>query len=87
MVMIDKTLLFDGGSIGWLFWLVNGYFALDMDILRLFYIEKQGLAMRLEEGGGAAAALLGNHCQEKSSTFSNPCNLFSTGSCPYPRSL
>jgi len=24
---IDKNFLFRGGSIGWLFWLVNGYFA------------------------------------------------------------
>ncbi len=26
-VTIDKNFLFRGGSIGWLFWLVNGYFA------------------------------------------------------------
>ena len=26
-VVIDKNFLFRGGSIGWLFWLVNGYFA------------------------------------------------------------
>jgi hypothetical protein len=35
-----------------------GCFGLSMDFLRLFYIEKQGLAMRLEEGGGSAATLL-----------------------------
>jgi hypothetical protein len=33
----------------------------DMDILLLFCSEKQGPAMRLEEGVGAAAALLRNH--------------------------
>jgi hypothetical protein len=38
------------GSIGGLFLLVKGYYG----------IEKQGLAMRLEEGGRAAAALLKN---------------------------
>jgi hypothetical protein len=31
-----------------------------MDILGLFYIEKQGPAMRLEAGGGSVAALLRN---------------------------
>jgi len=43
-------LLFDGGSIGGLFLLVNGYFG----------IEKQGLAMQLGKEGGSAAALLRN---------------------------
>ena len=39
------------GSIGGLILLVKGYYG----------IEKQGLAMRLEEGGGSVAALLRNH--------------------------
>jgi hypothetical protein len=47
---IDKTLHFDGGSIGWLFLLVKVYYG----------TEKQGLAMRLVMGGGSAAAFLRN---------------------------
>jgi len=38
--------------------LVKKYF--DRNILHLFYIEKQGMAMRLGKKGGAAAALLRN---------------------------
>jgi hypothetical protein len=33
---------------------------LSRDIFGLFYIEKQGLAMRLGKGGGSVAALLRN---------------------------
>jgi hypothetical protein len=55
--LIDKTLLFDGRSIGGLFWLVKKYF--DRNILHLFYIEKQGLAMRQGKKDGAVAALSG----------------------------
>ena len=47
-----------GGSLGGLFLLVKGY--IDRDILHLFCVEKQGLAMRLAKGGGAVAALLRN---------------------------
>ena len=36
------------------------YFGLSRDILHLFYIEKQGLAMRLGTECGASAALLRN---------------------------
>jgi hypothetical protein len=49
--MIDKILLFDGGSIGWLFLIVNGHFY-------LFCIKKQGPAMRQGKKDGAVAALL-----------------------------
>jgi hypothetical protein len=37
----------------------GGCFGLSRNILHLFYIEKQGMAMRFEVGGGSAAALLG----------------------------
>jgi len=49
--LFDKALLLMDGSIGGLILLVKGYYG----------IEKQGLAMRLEEGGGSVAALLRNH--------------------------
>jgi hypothetical protein len=52
---IDKVLLTMGGSIWGLFFVVNGYFG------DYFYIEKQGMAMRLEEEGGLVAALFRNH--------------------------
>jgi hypothetical protein len=51
--LIDKILLFMAEVYG-------GCFCLSMDIFHSFYIKKQGMAMRLEEGGGAAAALLRN---------------------------
>jgi hypothetical protein len=38
---------------------IGGCFGLSRNIL-LFYIEKQGMAMRFEVGGGSAAALLRN---------------------------
>jgi hypothetical protein len=52
--IFDKVLLSTDGSIGRLFLLVNGYYA------GILCIEKQGLAMRLGKGDGAAAALLRN---------------------------
>jgi hypothetical protein len=36
-------------------------FGLSRDFWYLFCVEKQGLAMRLEAGGGSVAALLRNH--------------------------
>jgi hypothetical protein len=52
-LMVDKTLLFDGGSIGWLFLVVKGYFY-------LFCIKKQGPAIRQGKKDGSVTALLRN---------------------------